>query len=161
MGFNQFLGTALGVAPIREVSRASGSLTEQTTDSRFAANRINRLEMRIFATQNRSGFVRAGLRAIMFMVGCAIMLAAASPWMPKLAWMWSETFLGAVTSIGAFALTVVFVRWERLELTDVGARPDRWTALRFPCGFAIGLLVVALWASISAGCGYVHWARGP
>src|SRR3954468_7070906 len=117
--------------------------------------------MRIFATQNRSGVVRAVLRAIMFMVGCAIMLAAASPWIPKLAWMWSETFLGAVTSIGAFALTDLFVRWERLELTDVGARPDRWTALRFPCGFAIGLLVVVVWASISAGCGYVHWARGP
>jgi membrane protease YdiL (CAAX protease family) len=75
--------------------------------------------------------------------------------------MWSEALLGAVTSIGAFALTVLFVRWERLEPTDVGAWPDRWTAVRLPCGFAIGLVVVAVWASISAACGYVHWARGP
>ena len=60
-------------------------------------------------------------RVLLFMFACAFALAAAAPFIPNLSGKWSELCLGVVASLAAFVLTVLFVRWDRLRLTDVGA----------------------------------------
>jgi membrane protease YdiL (CAAX protease family) len=56
---------------------------------------------------------------------------------------------------------MLFVRWEGLPLESVGARPRRGSLLRFALGFLIGLVLVAVYASISAAAGHVRWVRAP
>jgi membrane protease YdiL (CAAX protease family) len=62
--------------------------------------------------------------------------------------------------LAAFGLTILFLYWDRLRLNDVGAAADRFTPVRLLTGFLMGLVVVTLWASISAATGYVRWERG-
>jgi hypothetical protein len=100
-------------------------------------------------------------RVVLFLLGCAFVLAATAPLTHKLPELWPNLVLGAVASLGAFALTVLFVRWEGLRLEDVGAAPARWSLPRFAFGFLVGLVLVALSASISAATGHMRWARTP
>lgn len=100
-------------------------------------------------------------RLLLFVLACAFVLAAAAPLTRRIPGPWSDFVLGTVASLGAFALTVLFVRWERLRLEDVGAAPARRSVPRFGFGFLIGLLLVALSASVSAAIGHVRWVRAP
>src|ERR1700687_272511 len=68
---------------------------------------------------------RAAGRVVLFIFGCAVVLAATAPFASKLQGKWPEFVIGTVASIGTFALTMLFVRWERLRLEDVGAAPGR------------------------------------
>jgi membrane protease YdiL (CAAX protease family) len=95
------------------------------------------------------------------MLGCAVMLATAAPVAARVSGMWSQFLTGALASIGAFALTVLFVRWDRLSLADVGAAINARSVARLTFGFLVGLLLVALWAAISAAAGTVRWVRAP
>src|SRR6476469_4583706 len=101
-------------------------------------------------TENASGRIRVVGRVVLFMFSCAIVVAVASPHIPKLPGMWSEFCLGTVASLAAFGLTILFLLWERLRLNDVGAAADRFTPVRLLTGFLMGLVVVTLWALISA-----------
>jgi membrane protease YdiL (CAAX protease family) len=96
-------------------------------------------------------------RVLLFMFACAFTLAAAAPFIPKLSGKCSELCLGVAASLAAFVLTFLFVRWDGLRLTDVGAAPNPQSPLRLLYGFFIGLLLVAVWASLSAVAGYVRW----
>lgn len=96
-------------------------------------------------------------RIIVFMVLCAVTLAATAPWIAHWPAMWTELAIGAVTSTITFALTVVFVRFENLPLSAVGAFPNSDSPRRLLMGFAIGLVIVTAWAVLSAICGYVRW----
>ena len=87
-------------------------------------------------------------RAMLFMVGCAVILAMASPVGAKLSGQWPEVVTGVLGSLGAFGLTLLFVRWERLSLADVGAAIDRRSVLRLAFGCALGVRTL----EISAGC---------
>jgi uncharacterized protein len=95
------------------------------------------------------------------MLGCAVMLVAAAPVAAQVSGKWSQFLTGALASIGAFALTALFVRWERLSLADVGAAINARSGARLTFGFLVGLLLVALWAAISAAAGTVRWVRAP
>jgi membrane protease YdiL (CAAX protease family) len=75
--------------------------------------------------------------------------------------MWSELYLGLGTAIATLLLSLAFVRWDRISVSDVGLLPDRGSWLRLLCGFVIGLVLVAAWALGSASTGYVRWVRGP
>jgi membrane protease YdiL (CAAX protease family) len=100
-------------------------------------------------------------RVVLFILCCAVILAVVSPLMSKLPGAWPQFVLGAVASLGAFALTVLFVRWEGLCLEEVGAAPGRRSLPRFVFGFLIGLLLVALSASIQTAAGHLQWVRTP
>ena len=69
--------------------------------------------------------------------------------------------IGTVASLGAFALTALFLRWDGLRLNDVGAAVNGRSSLRLAIGFGLGLLIVALYASIVAVVGHVRWVRVP
>ena len=95
------------------------------------------------------------------MLGCAVMLATAAPVAARVSGKWSAFLTGTFASIGAFALTALFVRWERLSLADVGVAINTRSVARLTVGFLVGLLLVALWAAFSAAVGPVRWARAP
>ncbi len=96
-------------------------------------------------------------RIFLFFVGCAAMLAATAPLAPRGSGPTPELFIGTVTGLGAFLLTLLFVRWEGLRLADVGAALDRQSLQRLAFGFLIGLLIVALNSSIMWISGHVRW----
>ncbi len=100
-------------------------------------------------------------RVLLFFLSSAFVLAATAPLTQKIPGPWANFVLGLVAALGAFALTVLFVRWEGLPLQSVGAAPKRGSLLRFAFGFLAGLVLVALYASISAAAGHVRWVRAP
>ena len=68
-------------------------------------------------------------------------------------------FLGVVTSVATFGLTLLFVRWERLTLADAGARANAGSVGRLALGFLIGTVIIATWAAASLAAGQIHWVR--
>jgi len=98
-------------------------------------------------------------RVVLFMVGCAFILAAASPIGSKLPGKWPEVATGTLASLGAFGLTVLFVRWAKLSLADVGAAINARSMLRLAFGFILGLSFVALWTALSLAASPVQWRR--
>jgi membrane protease YdiL (CAAX protease family) len=113
------------------------------------------------AAEKEPGLLRVLGRVVLFMFGCALALAVASGFVPKLSGMWSELWLGSVTSVVAFGLTTIFVGWDGIRLGDVGAAPNQWSPVRLLVGFLIGLALVTLWAFLSAAGGYVRWSFEP
>ena len=61
------------------------------------------------------------VRVALFTITCVIVLIAAGAAMPRLPSQWSQVILGVSTSLLTFGLTVLFARWDRLALKDVGA----------------------------------------
>lgn len=119
------------------------------------------IELNSTASENTSLRWRLLGRVVLFILGCAFVLAATAPLTRALPGLWPDLVLGTVASLGAFGLTVLFVRWERLHLEDVGAAPA-WRSLpRFALGFLVGLFLVALSASVSAAIAHVRWVRAP
>lgn len=99
------------------------------------------------------------VRVLLFLIACAVVLAFAAPIAQRFAARDFELFLGVVTSIATFALTAIFVRWERLSLADAGAEPNGGSLARLVLGFLIGSVIIAAWAVISLAAGQVHWVR--
>jgi hypothetical protein len=98
-------------------------------------------------------------RVLLFFFACAFLLAAAAPFMPKLPGYWSQVIFGAVTSASTLILTVLFGRWDKLHLSDVGAAPASRSLTRLVLGFAIGLFIVVLQSCLVGLGGHVRWAR--
>jgi CAAX protease family protein len=100
-------------------------------------------------------------RALLFMIGCAAILAGISPLAPAGPGPKQEIFIGVLGSLGAACLTLLFVRWEGLRLHDVGASLDRRSLVRCALSFFIGLLIVALHTFILGVLGPARWVRAP
>ncbi|HEX3601151.1 MAG TPA: CPBP family intramembrane glutamic endopeptidase [Lacipirellulaceae bacterium] len=112
-------------------------------------------------TTTTSGRLRVLGHVVLFMFGCAFVLALCSGIIPKLPGMWSELCLGCATSVIAIGLTALFVRWDGVNLSDVGATPERGSPLRFLMGFLIGSCIVSGWALLCIVSGYVRWTFQP
>jgi membrane protease YdiL (CAAX protease family) len=98
-------------------------------------------------------------RVLLFVCSCAVVLAATAPVASKLRGGWREVVIGTVASMGAFALTALFVRWESLRLEEVGARLGRGSLARLAFGFLLGLLLVAVWALMLVPAAHLRWIR--
>jgi membrane protease YdiL (CAAX protease family) len=96
-------------------------------------------------------------RVLLFFVDCAAVLAGTAPLAPRGSGATAGLFIGTVASLGAFVLTFLFVRWEGLRLSDVGASLDRQSLLRLALGFLIGLFIVALQTLMMWVAGHVRW----
>ena len=81
------------------------------------------------------------LRVIFFCVCCALILILFSPIAKNLPKPWGEILLGAIATIAVFILTLIFARWEKLKLTDIGVIPVKQTSRLFIYGFGIGLFL--------------------
>ncbi len=100
-------------------------------------------------------------RSILFMIGCASILAAVAPLFSGVTNKWHELGIGLAGALGAFLLTVLFLRWEGLTLQAVGAAIDRGSPLRLLIGFFIGLLLVGTWAAALNIFTDLKWATQP
>jgi membrane protease YdiL (CAAX protease family) len=67
--------------------------------------------------------------------------------------------IGSIASLGSLALTVLFVRWDGLQLRDVGAMPNGNSLVLLAVGFALGLFLVALHSLLVGVAGHIHWVR--
>jgi len=106
------------------------------------------------AEVNTAGRWAMAGRALLFLLLSAVMLAAAAPLMMRYAGMRGVIAVGAVTSSGTYLLTMLFVKWERVTLREVGARLQAGSARRLATGFGIGLgLVVVQEIIVAAVCG--------
>lgn len=83
-------------------------------------------------------------KALLFIAACAVILAFVSAFTSQLAQGWNLVATGTVSSLGAFALTFVFLRRDRLRLEDAGAAPRSKGTLHIVAGFVAGLALVAL-----------------
>ena len=99
------------------------------------------------------------LRVVLFMVGCAVILAFIAPFARRFPGKESELFLGVATSVATFAITALFVRWDHVRLADVGAMPGPKSIGRLALGVLIGTLAIAAWAGISIVAGQARWTR--
>ena len=98
-------------------------------------------------------------RVLLFLISCAVLLASTAPFERRFPGLPPGFFAGAITSLGTLVLTVLFVRWEKLSLEDVGAAVSRKSPLRFVVGFLVGLILVALHVSVEAIVGHTRWVR--
>lgn len=108
---------------------------------------------------DKTGPWRSLGRALLFLIGCAVALALTASLPPARPGQAQELFIGSVGSVWAFVLTVLFVRWDGLRLSDVGAMPSRKSLSRFAVGFMLGLLLVALHSLLVGAIGHMRWER--
>lgn len=111
---------------------------------------------KIFKASNRWSAAR---RVLLFYLVCVVFLIVAAPLGSRFPGQWPKVAIGAMTSIAAFALTVLFVRWDGIRLADVGAALGGRSVTRLAFGFFIGLLMVAVQGSFVTFDGHVHWVR--
>jgi membrane protease YdiL (CAAX protease family) len=104
------------------------------------------------------GWAAAG-RVLLFYVSCVVVLMIAAPLGSKLPGQWPKIATGLMTSVAAFVLTVVFVRWDGVRLTDVGVALGRKSLARLGLGFVIGSLMVAVQSCCVLAGGHVQWVR--
>ena len=75
-------------------------------------------------------------RVLLFLLVCPVILVLTNPIASKLAGPWSEFAIGLGTAIATLLLTLLFVRWEGLRLSDVGAQPLSVIVLNMMCCLA-------------------------
>ncbi|MGH9530436.1 MAG: lysostaphin resistance A-like protein [Terriglobales bacterium] len=100
-------------------------------------------------------------RVLLFFLACASLLAFAAPHCSTLPGQWPKVALGSITSIATLALTLLFVRWDGIRMTDAGAVPTRKSVARLALGFVVGLFMVSVQFSSVALAGHVTWVRTP
>jgi uncharacterized protein len=98
-------------------------------------------------------------RILAFIVCCSFLLIIANPVMSHFAGIEKDLAIGVVTALGTFALTLVFTKLDCLSLKKVGANFEWQSLVRFFIGFAIGLVIVGVWAAATYVAGYVRWQR--
>jgi membrane protease YdiL (CAAX protease family) len=84
------------------------------------------------------------LRVLAFCFCCALILILISPLTRDIPKPWSELILGTIATILVFGLTIVFARWEKIQLKEIGVIPNRQTFGKFIFGLSIGLLLAFL-----------------
>ena len=94
---------------------------------------------------------------LLFLVACPLVLAIAGALHLGQRGPLQVLTMAVLASLGSFLLTLLFVRWEGLRLSDVGAMPRAGSLLPFVTGFAIGLILVALHSFLVGVAGHVHW----
>jgi membrane protease YdiL (CAAX protease family) len=100
-------------------------------------------------------------RVLLFLLACPVILVLTNPIASKLTGPWSEVAIGLGTTIATLLLTLLFVRWEGLRLSDVGAELLLASWGRLLLGFMIGLAMVAVQTALVCIGGHVRWVRTP
>lgn len=72
---------------------------------------------------------------------------------------WSALAVGVITSICTFALTVLFLRWNKLSLADAGADPSRGSIFRLLAGLIGGLFLVVMQLCLLLSAGHITLQR--
>lgn len=84
------------------------------------------------------------IRVVLFCLLCAIILATFSGLIKDFNTEWKEHLLLIVAIAFTYGLTILFVKWERLRLNDVGVVAGKMTFKKVAIGFGIGLFMTML-----------------
>lgn len=109
-------------------------------------------------TQQASQWRSLG-RVFLYLFGCAFVLALAASLPLARRGPAQELTIGSLASLGTFILTVLFVRWDGLRISDVGAMPTKKSPGLFALGVTLGLSLVVLHSYLVSVTGHVHWSR--
>ena len=81
------------------------------------------------------------IRALLFII-CSIIFHVLGDILTKgLPKPFSGILHGIIAVIGVFGITILFSRWEKITLIEIGVVPNRMTFMRFVSGFVIGLVL--------------------
>jgi membrane protease YdiL (CAAX protease family) len=83
-------------------------------------------------------------RVLLYCVGCAITLALTSGITKGMSNNFSSYAALLLAIIITIGLTLLFVRWEQINLNDIGMMPGKYTISRVVVGFIIGLAMAVL-----------------
>jgi membrane protease YdiL (CAAX protease family) len=83
------------------------------------------------------------IRVVIFCLLCAIALATFSGLTGDLLTEWKQHLLLIITIAITYGLTILFVKWERLQLQDVGVVASSMTFKKVVIGFGIGLFMTS------------------
>jgi hypothetical protein len=72
---------------------------------------------------------------------------------------WSALLLGVITSGCTFALTLLFLRWDKLSLADAGAAPASRSVFRLLAGLIGGLILVVMQLCVLLSAGHITLQR--
>lgn len=97
------------------------------------------------------------LHVFLFLILCPVILIVAGPLTKTISPQTAPLLIGSIASAFTFALTLLFVRWDGIRLSDVGASLSSRTAPRLLVGFAIGAAIVALQDLVIYSGGHAHW----
>jgi uncharacterized protein len=100
-------------------------------------------------------------RVLLFCLSCAVALAASSRLTKEMPKPWSQHVLVLIACMVTIGLTILFVRWEGLRLSDIGVIPGRQSISRIGIGFMIGLLLAIGHATLVMLFGHVKLVRSP
>src|SRR6266498_778229 len=84
------------------------------------------------------------IRVVLFCLLCAIILATISGLIKDFHTEWNQHLLLIVTIAITYGFTILFVKWERLQLKDVGVIANNMTFKKVVIGFGIGLFMTML-----------------
>jgi len=84
------------------------------------------------------------IRVVLFCLLCAIALATFSGLTKNFLTEWKQHLLLIITIAITYGLTILFVKWERLQLKDVGVVASNMTFKKVVIGFGMGLLMTLL-----------------
>lgn len=84
------------------------------------------------------------VRVVLFCLLCAIALAAISGLTKDFVTEWKNHLLLIITIAITYGLTILFVKWERLQLKNVGVVANNMTFKKVVVGFGIGLFMTML-----------------
>jgi len=101
------------------------------------------------------------LRTLLFLVACPVILIVAGPLTKTVSPLRGQLLVGIVTSFLTFVLTFVFVRWDGLQLRDVGTAVSVHTVPQLFIGFVIGSAIVALQIVVVCAGAHTHWVVAP
>lgn len=99
------------------------------------------------------------VHALIFLILCPLILIVTGPLAKTVSSQAGPLLIGSITSALTFVLTLLFVRWDRLRLRDVGAELTNRTAPRLLFGFSIGVVLVAVEDLTIYAAGHAHWVR--
>lgn len=100
------------------------------------------------------------LKAVLFWLSCAVVLAISSGLTKNLS-SWSSLLAIGIAGIIAFLLTILFCRWQRLTLNDVGVLPAKGTIRHLLTGMILGTIMVAIQVVVVMLPGHVKLAYAP
>ena len=94
-------------------------------------------------------------RVLLFCILCAIALAVSSGFIPGKKGSWFQLEAVVISADVALPLTILFARWEKIKLNDVGIVPNRKSFSKYLTGLGVGLLLAALQPALVLITGHV------
>ncbi|PKA99651.1 hypothetical protein B0O79_3369 [Flavobacteriaceae bacterium MAR_2009_75] len=99
-------------------------------------------------TKEQKGWLNTLARVILFYVCTVVVIISTSALANNISTKLNNQLSALLATILTFSLILVFIRWEKLDLNDVGIVPGKMSAARFSIGFIGGLSMAIMQAMI-------------